>query len=125
MKFLLYIIGASSYSSSMAAPTNNASSTINSGSNADPFTGASSYTTLKSSTSGKFFPQINYRSFDMGDPKVILNKLKEFNQKTGDSSSKIEETILEDIIKLCTQPSSDERCVDGLFKLLLWTDGMN
>ncbi|KAI4461369.1 phospholipase a-2-activating protein [Holotrichia oblita] len=114
--------GTSSYSSSMNSSTNNRLTTGNSGTNADPFTGASSYTTLNSSSPNSFFPQMKYRSFDMGDPKVILNKLKEFNQKTGDSSSKISESMLDDVIKLCTQSSSDQRCMDGLFKLLLWTD---
>lgn len=121
--YYCFVLGASSYSSNMNSSTNNQSTTGSSGTNADPFTGASSYTTLNSSSPNSFFPQMKYRSFDMGDPKVILNKLKEFNQKTGDSESKITESLLEDVIKLCTQSSSDERCMDGLFKLLLWTDG--
>lgn len=55
----------------------------------------------------------------MGDPKVILNKLNEFNKR---SSNLTDETELEDIVKICNSPVNDPKTVDLLFQLLDWPD---
>lgn len=92
------------------------------GSNNDPFTGNSSYTTMKQDASGGFFPVKSYHSFDVGDAGVILKKLKEFNEKCGDGNDKLSDNDLEDFVKLCAGPPSDGNAVDVLFKLLEWPD---
>ncbi|VEN56039.1 unnamed protein product, partial [Callosobruchus maculatus] len=111
------------------------------GANSDPFTGASSYTTSKSTSGGRsdtltsssntsltqgnmtgFFPITTYRSFDMGTPEVILNKLKEFNQKCGDGSQRVDDRELEEMVKLAGGLPSDPNAFDTLFKLLDWPD---
>ncbi|CAH1990156.1 unnamed protein product [Acanthoscelides obtectus] len=106
----------------------------------DPFTGANAYTTSKpseaasnslssnsnslnqGSRSSGFFPQTSYRSFDMGDPGVILNKLKEFNQKCGDGSQRVDDRQLEEMVKVANGLPSDPNAFDTLFKLLDWPD---
>lgn len=59
----------------------------------------------------------------MGDPNVILNKLKEFNVNSGDGNESVEEKDLEELIKLCVGPPSDPNVFDVLYKLLDWRDG--
>lgn len=95
--------------------------------NADPFTGGSSYSTAASrvststsSSASTFFPLKAYRTFDMGDPKVILNKLKEFNKH---SAILVDEDELEELVKICGGPLNDPKTVDLLFQLLDWPDG--
>ncbi|KAJ8959902.1 hypothetical protein NQ318_011639 [Aromia moschata] len=112
--------GASSYSTS--ATKNKPTSTATSGANADPFTGSSSYTSLGQSSSNTFFPITTYRSFDMGDPNIILNKLKEFNTKSGDGNNSVDDKDLEKVIELCGGVPSDPNSFDLLFKLLDWPD---
>ncbi|CAH1156011.1 unnamed protein product [Phaedon cochleariae] len=109
------------------------------GVNLDPFTGASSYSTSLSSAPaanpaisgankpsaasfGGFFPITVYRSFDVGDPQVILNKLKEFNSRTGDGIDGAQESELEEVVKLCSGPPADGNALDVLYKLLDWPD---
>lgn len=76
-----------------------------------------------SSQGANFFPIKNYRIFEMGDPSVILAKLKEFNQKTGDSQNPpVNEHYLEELVKLCNGPPEDPNSFDTLFKLLEWPD---
>ncbi|XP_056634387.1 phospholipase A-2-activating protein [Diorhabda sublineata] len=105
------------------------------GVNLDPFTGGSSYSTSGSrlqQTAGRstasnsesksnFFPVKSYHSFDVGDSKVILRKLKEFNEKCGDGD-KLQDTDLEQVVDLCCNPPTDGNTVDILFKLLEWPD---
>lgn len=94
--------------------------------NADPFTGRSSYTSLgqnSSTNSAAFFPISAYKSFDVGDPSVILNKLKEFNARSGDGFNALSDTSLEEIVKLCSGPPGNPDAFDLLFKLLEWPDG--
>ncbi|EFA09359.2 phospholipase A-2-activating protein [Tribolium castaneum] len=105
------------------------------GRNFDPFTGGSSYSTSAtqakqtvssstiSSQVSKFFPINTYRTFEMGDSNVILVKLKEFNEKTGDSQSPpVNEHYLVELVKLCNGPPDDPNAFDTLFKLLEWPD---
>lgn len=61
--------------------------------------------------------------FDTGDPKVILNKLKEFNQKSGDGNGNLEEAKLEAVIQICSANLDNPEYYDILFKLLDWSDG--
>jgi len=87
-------------------------------------TGPSSYKVVSQpAISNVFYPQIQYRTFDFGDPQVILKKLKEFNKKCGDGNNKIDETMLEGIIKLCNQSLCDDNHIAQLFSLLDWPDG--
>nr|XP_022905059.1 phospholipase A-2-activating protein [Onthophagus taurus] len=115
--------GASSYSTGTGTATSSTKkpSTATYGANTDPFTGSASYTSVTNQLS-KFFPLMDYRTFDMGDPQVILKKLKEFNQKVGDSNNQMEEADLEDVVKLCKQHRSDLKCYDNLFRLLNWPE---
>lgn len=73
--------------------------------------------------SAGFFPQTAYKLFEAGDPKVILNKLKEFNQKCGDGNGNLPEDSLEDVIKLGSVDGATVDSFDVLFKLLDWPDG--
>lgn len=59
----------------------------------------------------------------MGDPNVILNKLKEFNTNSGDGNEAVDEKDLEELVKLCVGPPSDPNVFDVLYKLLDWRDG--
>lgn len=87
-------------------------------------TGLSNYKAASQpAISNVFYPQTQYRTFDFGDPQVILKKLKEFNQKSGDRNNKIDEAVLEDVIKLCNQSLSDDKYITQLFSLLDWPDG--
>jgi phospholipase A-2-activating protein len=115
-------------------PSGTANSQGVTGTNLDPFTGGSSYSTsVNSSRQGsssnipsqgiKFFPINTYRTFEMGDSKVILIKLKEFNEKCGDGKNPpINEAHLEELVKLCNGPPDDPNVFDTLFKLLEWPD---
>ncbi|KAJ9583075.1 hypothetical protein L9F63_022581 [Diploptera punctata] len=90
---------------------------------ADPFTGTSRYvpstngllgaaaggnastTSLSSNMSDScpikpYFPQKTYLRFDQANLNAILEKLLEFNRKTGDGSHKVEESYLEGVVKL-------------------------
>lgn len=51
---------------------------------------------------------------------MILNKLKEFNQKSGAS---IPDEYLEEAIKLCSNDGCGTQSFDVLLKLLEWPDG--
>lgn len=118
---MIFFLGGSSYSSALGRSTQQP---VSAGANADPFTGGSSYTSLHQSTSTtNFFPITNFRSFDIGDPNVVLNKLKEFNHKCDDSNSKVEDRQLEEMVKICIGPPTDSNVYDVLFKLLEWPDG--
>ncbi|XP_018568401.1 phospholipase A-2-activating protein [Anoplophora glabripennis] len=112
-------------------PGSNSGNQTELGMNLDPFTGGSSYSTsrgtnkqlpVKKTSSSNFFPLTAYRSFDMGDPNVILNKLREFNANSGDGNESVDEKDLEELIKLCVGPPSDPNVFDVLFKLLDWRD---
>lgn len=96
-----------------------------SGANADPFTGNSSYTTLKQDNSCQtnFFPITSFRSFDIGDPNVVLNKLKEFNEKCTDINLKVDDAQLDELVKICIGPPTNSESIDVLFKLLDWPHG--
>lgn len=83
--------------------------------NADPFTGSSSYTTQST-----FFPLTVYRTFDMGDANVILEKLKEFNKRTGNLI--LDEELLESTVKSALEPKTSTEHIDVLFHLLSWPD---
>lgn len=115
------LIGGSSYTT---GPSRNAQTQGGvSGFNADPFTGSSSYSTSGSTTSNSFFPQTSYKLFETGDPQIILNKLKEFNQKSGDGTGSFPEDYLEEVIKLCSVNGCRIESFDVLSKLLEWPDG--
>ncbi|CAG9833993.1 unnamed protein product [Diabrotica balteata] len=113
--------GGSSYSTS---GTRSQPPAASAGQNSDPFTGSSSYTTVNAESGSGFFPVKTYHSFDVGDANVILKKLKEFNEKSGDCNDKIEERDLEQVVKLCSSPPTDGYAVDILFKLLEWPDSI-
>lgn len=117
----MFLAGGSSYSTALGR---NAPQPVTAGANADPFTGGSSYTSLsQTASSSNFFPIATYKSFDIGDPNVVLNKLKEFNQKCGESNAKIDDRMLEEMVKICIGPPTDPNAYDVLFKLLDWPDG--
>lgn len=91
------------------------------------FSGSNSYstatlTTNSSTTGAKYFPQTVYRSFDIGDAKIIIGKLKEFNKKCGDGGSTINETNFDEFLTICNGEPKDPNCFDLLFKLLDWPD---
>lgn len=106
--------GGNSYTTSQNIQSQAASA----GYNADPFTGANSYST---SIANQFFPQNTYKLFEAGDPQVILNKLKEFNQKC--NVGNLPEYCLDEVIKLCTSDNCGTQSFDVLLKLLEWPDG--
>ncbi|CAG9765638.1 unnamed protein product [Ceutorhynchus assimilis] len=112
--------GASSYATSTARPASS-SAVSNSGGNADPFTGSSSYTTTPQTSFG-YFPVCAYRTFDAGDPTVILKKIKEFNEKLSDNKATDED--LEKLGLLCSGPVNDVLSYELLFKLLDWPEDM-
>lgn len=118
MHFFIIPLGGSSYTTRNAQQPQAVS-----GFNADPFTGDGSYSTGVNKTSNSFFPQTSYKLFETGDPQVILNKLKEFNQKCGDGSSSLPESYLEEVIKLCSTDGCGVESFDVLTKLLEWPDG--
>lgn len=111
--------GGSSYTT---AAQNTPTQATSAGFNADPFTGASSYSTgvVNNKISGNYFPQNTYKLFESGDPQVILNKLKEFNEKCG----ALPEDYLVEAIKLCSVDGCGAQSFDVLFKLLEWPDGI-
>ncbi|XP_050305466.1 phospholipase A-2-activating protein [Anthonomus grandis grandis] len=110
--------GGSSYATSSTKPASSSTS-ISSGGNADPFTGGSSYTTNGSSST--FFPVTSYRTFDSGDPTVILKKLKEFNSQLPDNN-KASESDLESLVKICGGSTEDRSSYEVLFRLLMWPE---
>ncbi|KAJ8972552.1 hypothetical protein NQ314_000139 [Rhamnusium bicolor] len=112
--------GGSSYSTSVNKKATSKAGAA-AGANSDSFTGKSSYTSLSQSPS-TFFPITTYRSFDMGDPNIILNKLKEFNRKREDGRFLVEENDLEEMIKVCVSVPSEPNSYNVLFKLLDWPD---
>lgn len=88
------------------------------------FSGGSSYSTSRNgslTSSEKYFPLNIYRTFDMGDPNIILGKLKEFNGKV---NTTVNEESLEEIVQLCSKGVSNSKILDDLFQLLNWPDGM-
>ncbi|XP_017771829.1 PREDICTED: phospholipase A-2-activating protein [Nicrophorus vespilloides] len=119
------LTGGSSYTTS----TDQSSSAIpplrvvNDGVNMDPITGGSSYSTSGRQSEDFYFPQSSYIRFDMGDPQVILNKLKEFNQTIDEPNLRpVEEEIILKIGDLCNQPTDEENVYKKLFELLFWPD---
>ncbi|KAK7867192.1 hypothetical protein R5R35_008386 [Gryllus longicercus] len=68
----------------------------------DPFTGSSSYKTPQAAAcpSKPYFPQKTYVRFDQANLKIILEKLTEFNRRTGDGNHKVDEIFLEGVVKL-------------------------
>ncbi|XP_045474731.1 phospholipase A-2-activating protein [Harmonia axyridis] len=112
--------GGSSYSTRTSTATN---MDVSSGANTDPFTGGMSYTTATNKSSS-YFPQQRYLPFEIGDPNVILNKLKEFNRKVGDGSNSVEEKDLELFVSLCKGPVTEMEVFDIMFKLLEWPEDM-
>lgn len=54
----------------------------------------------------------------MGDPNVILSKLKEFSEQLTDDSHR----SLDRVIQLCNGPTDDSETFDNLFRLLNWSD---
>lgn len=68
-----------------------------------------------------YFPITAYKTFDMGDPNVILSKLKEFNEKIG--SQKLENSVLDQAITICTTNFGNSDSINILFKLLDWPEG--
>lgn len=111
------ISGGSSYSTSAGRGSTNVAPV--SGSNADPFTGSSSYTSQQPQEP-KFYPQSVFRTFDMGDPNVILTKIKEFNKKNG---TLMEEPLIEQAVNTCSNLAGDAKSIDLLFQLLNWPEG--
>lgn len=114
--------GGSSYNTSQTNKVQSSSlAPASSGENFDPFTGGSSYTT--SSTTGQFtyFPISSFRSFDIGDPKVVINKLKEFNKSA--SPNEVSENDLDELIQLCNGETTYNG-VELLFKILDWPDNL-
>ncbi|XP_066992739.1 phospholipase A-2-activating protein [Anabrus simplex] len=91
--------GASRYVPSIWSATNGVA-----GSGTDPFTGDSSYQTSTSKMDScpvkPYFPQKMYIRFDQANLKMILEKLLELNRKTGDGSHTVEESCLEEVVKL-------------------------
>lgn len=98
---LLYIIGASSYSTSTQRK-----STSSNGSNS------------------QFFPQTTYRTFDMGDPTVVITKLKEFNQHVSDANAKASGGELENLIQLCDDATFNSQHIPTILKILNWPEGI-
>ncbi|GLV44358.1 Phospholipase A2 activator protein [Carabus blaptoides fortunei] len=114
----------------------------NSGMNLDPFTGGSSYTTSStaqtpsqpmatqnistSSTNAStmsgpsYFPHMSYLFFDQGNVAVIHEKLKEFNEKTGDNIASMDENMLEGVVKLAGGSQADGVYTAALIQLLYW-----
>ncbi|XP_076265264.1 phospholipase A2 activator protein [Rhynchophorus ferrugineus] len=115
--------GGSSYSTNSTKPVVN-NAPLSRGGNADPFTGASSYTTTSQmAAAATYFPISSYKTFDTGDPNVVLNKLKEFNGKAA-SSNQIGEAELASVIEICSGPPSNATVFDLVFKLLDWPDDL-
>ncbi|CAH0554986.1 unnamed protein product [Brassicogethes aeneus] len=117
--------GGSSYTTSQGG--NSQTSLANSGANTDPFTGGSSYTTVtqaqnKSGECERFFPLSAYRTFDIGNPQIVLNKLKEFNEEAKGHNTFLDEKQLERLVDLCDGPPADPNSLELLFKLLDWPD---
>lgn len=113
--------GGSSYSTGQM-PSNSFNHQATSGSNADPFTGSMSYTSGGALNESKYFPQRTYLRFDVGDPNVILNKLKEFNTKVCDGNLMLTEHELEEFISLGKGNSIKPEDLNILLKLLQWPD---
>ncbi|XP_066245153.1 phospholipase A-2-activating protein [Euwallacea similis] len=111
------LTGGASYSTN-GAPKSSASSTSVLGGNTDPFTGDSSYSTTPQNT---LFPVKTYRTFDTGDPEVIIKKIKEFNSKLSEDF-KLPENELEALGSVCQGPSSDPATYELLFRLLDWPE---
>ncbi|XP_018332885.2 phospholipase A-2-activating protein [Agrilus planipennis] len=118
--------GASRYTPSGGKPSNASSIPTNNGANLDPFTGANSYNTGSTNQISvpktNLFPQTTYRLFEMGDPNLILAKLKEFNGKLSEGQGKLDESVFEGIIKMCNGPFIDPKYLELLFELLNWND---
>lgn len=98
--------------------------------NVDPFTGSSSYSTqaatnqpLVNFTGGqkKHFPYNKYSTFDNCDANKVLDKLRDFNSKTGDNNMSVNEEILQAVIKLTEkEPQLDSNSINGILHLLNW-----
>lgn len=98
------------------------------GTNMDPFTGGNSYTTNtlqqnnSTPSSNSYYPHKSYLKFDMGDPKVILGKMKEFNAKLTEDAQ-VSEAAIETVAVLATDTCLDSQAVDVMFEILeKWTD---
>lgn len=137
--------GASRYTPN--APLN--ANVGSSGVNLDPFTGLlqtkmklnlwfitnvigeSSYSTssdMKNASvkhsSTQFFPQTTYKTFDMGDPTVVITKLKEFCRNVHDVNIKLSEIELDNLIYLCDDKTFDAQYMPNILKLLNWPEGI-
>lgn len=91
-----------------------------SGANYDPFTGASSYSSggKPANIIRKHIPCTKFATFDVFDSAKILDKLKEFNEKTGDSTFQVPNEVLEGVVKLVDSPNPEY--VEELKKMLSW-----
>lgn len=58
----------------------------------------------------------------MGDPKIIISKLKEFNIKAQTSGKDLDEASIEKAVNACISPSDDKKSLDLISKLLSWPD---
>lgn len=109
-------------------PGTESTQTSTAGTNSDPFTGGNSYTTTtlqqskSAPSSNSYYPHKSYLRFDMGDPKVILGKLKEFNVKVAEDAQ-VSDAALQAVASLATDTCLDSQAVDVLFNILeKWTD---
>lgn len=113
-------------------PNGNATSSQTSVSSGDPFTGEGRYISSTNSvpigdtqdqhgSHSRFFPQKSYLTFDSANVAKILEKLKEFNSKTGDGDHKVEDSVLDEVVKL-THPAAECSAlqITTLEKLLQW-----
>lgn len=90
--------------------------------NADPFTGGSSYTTKESrAPQVKHFPVNDRMTFDNCDAAKILDKLREFNAKTGDNNTTVSDEVIEAAVKLAYKENDfDKLSAEALKCLLRW-----
>lgn len=111
--------GGSSYSTAASKKTSSSVS-VSSGANTDPFTGGSSYSTTSQTSTSSYFPISTYKTFDTGDPNVILKKLKEFNLNS--TQNKVIEEELDSLVDICVGIPQNPNTFDLLFRLLDWPD---
>ncbi|KAL1514055.1 hypothetical protein ABEB36_003380 [Hypothenemus hampei] len=104
--------GGNSYTTSSSKPSTSTKPPTSGG---DPFTSGSSYSTA-------YFPVTSYRTFDTGDPKIIVGKIKEFNENL--SHDKLPAEDLDKLIKLCSEPADSPEVYEMLFTLLNWPENI-
>lgn len=89
--------------------------------NPDPFTGIPNAANLSTVQPGaSYFPHMSYLFFDQGNVTVIHEKLKEFNKKTGDNTTSMDETVLDGVVKLAGGSQADGVYTTALIQLLYW-----